>query len=98
MAFSPDAKFLATGSRDKTIKLWDALSGKELRQLKGHSSNVFGVSWSGDGAYLASAGRDKLVKIWNPHTGECLITLTGHADNARSVEFVRSAPVPLFFL
>jgi WD40 repeat protein len=96
MAFSPDAKFLATGSRDKTIKLWDATSGKELRQLKGHGSNVFGVAWSHDGVYLASASRDKLVKIWNPHNGECLITLTGHTQNAIGVEWVR-AFLPLLF-
>src|SRR5262249_47406582 len=46
IAYSPDGKRLASGSRDKTVRVWDAATGKELLSLKGHSGPVSGVAWS----------------------------------------------------
>src|SRR5271156_1780720 len=54
VAYSPDSKTLASGSQDKTIKLWDVATGKELATLKGNMESVKSVAYSPDGKTLAS--------------------------------------------
>lgn len=65
VAFSPDGKTVATGSFDKTIKLWDAAAQKEVRALDGHAGMVLTVTFTKDGTKLLSGGEDNLVKLWN---------------------------------
>ncbi len=64
LAFSPDGRWLASASYDKTIILWEATTGRARRVLKGHSSLVSSVAFSKDGNVLASAGRDGTLKLW----------------------------------
>lgn len=74
-ALSPDGALLATGGYDSAIKLWNAVSGKELRTLEGHNGAVFELAFRPDGKVLASASGDRTVKLWNVATGERLDTL-----------------------
>jgi WD40 repeat protein len=64
IAFSPDRKTLASGSRDTTIKLWGVASGRDLATLKGHSAAITCVAFSLDGRTLASASDDQTVCLW----------------------------------
>lgn len=87
VVFSPDGKLLATASIDKTVKIWDAETGQEIRTLTGHADWVNAAVFSPDGKILASASRDKTVKLWNVETGELLKTLANHTDWITSVAF-----------
>ncbi|MBC1235791.1 eIF2A-related protein [Nostoc sp. 2RC] len=92
IAFSPDGQLLASGSRDRTVKLWRP-NGTLLQTLKGHNDAITAVSFSPDGKTLASASLDKTVQIWrqNPITGEFYPqpykTVKTHGDWVYSVNF-----------
>ena len=72
IAFSPDSKYLATGSVDTTIRLWDASTGDLVRVLEGHSAEVGGLAFSPEAKFLLSSGEDGMLIIWDVTTGELL--------------------------
>jgi WD40 repeat protein len=65
VALSPDGRYLASGSDDNTVKLWNLESNDETATLKEHSHYVFCVTFSSDGKSLASGSGDKTVKLWS---------------------------------
>jgi hypothetical protein len=87
IAYSPDGKRLATASIDKTAKVWDAATGKELLTLRGHTLDVMGIAFSPDGTRLATSSHDKTAKVWDAATGQEVLTLRGHTDFVTGVAF-----------
>jgi WD40 repeat protein len=78
---------VASGSRDKTLKIWSAKTGI---QKSTHSHDLSSVAWNKDGSKLATGGWDKAVRIWtvgSAGTFKCEWTLSGHNDPVRSVCF-----------
>jgi WD40 repeat protein len=62
------------------VKVWDAITGKELLDLRGHAEAVHDVAISGDGKRIVSGSYDRTVKVWDAQTGKEALTLQGHWD------------------
>ncbi len=86
VAFGPVGTFVVTGSFDKTLKLWDAKTGKETKTLTGHQGLVLSVSASTDGSLVASGGADNKAKLWDTKTGQSTRDLN-HPDLVDAVAF-----------
>jgi WD40 repeat protein len=87
VAFRPGGTMLASGSRDRSVRLWDLNTARCVWVLKGHADEVDSVAFSPNGKILASGGRDKTVRFWNPDTRQLLGILNGHQDEVDSVAF-----------
>lgn len=87
LAFSPDGRFLASGSWDHTIKVWDVNTGNLLQTLQGHQDLVLSIAFSPNGLLLASGSADKTIKLWDVNTGEPLQTLTEEGSWVSSLAF-----------
>ncbi|MDV2992565.1 MAG: Tol-Pal system protein TolB [Chroococcidiopsis sp. SAG 2025] len=78
---------LASGSNDKTVKLWDWQTGSCVRSLSGHADFIYGIAFSADGQILASGSTDSSVRLWKVSTGQCFQILQGHTDWVYAVAF-----------
>jgi WD40 repeat protein len=87
VAFSPSNRLIASGSGDRTVKLWDAATGKELRTLEGHQGRVTGVAFSPDGKRLATSSADRTVRVWDTATGKELLSFLGHCGPVTCLAF-----------
>ncbi len=64
LALTPDGQILASGARDRKIKLWDTATGRELITLVGHEDRLHSLAFSPDGTLLASAADDGTIRLW----------------------------------
>src|SRR6266581_2980073 len=87
LAFAPDGSTLASGSWDRTVKLWEVASGRLLQTLSGHRDKVHCVAWSPDGRTVASGSVDKTIWLYDVVQGHSQVALRGHSAAVYSLAF-----------
>ncbi|KAF9550596.1 WD40 repeat-like protein, partial [Agrocybe pediades] len=93
VAISPNGKFVAAGSLDTVVRIWDVDSGVLVERLRGHRDSVYSVAFTPDGKGLVSGSLDKTLKYWDVSqlvTGghqqsACTMNFVGHKDYVLSV-------------
>ena len=97
LAFTPDGRFLISGSLDQTVRVWEMASCKQVFELQGHKRSVAAIALSPNGRIVASAGGSQSypidvedphqIRLWDIATGEQVATLSGHNEDVSSLAF-----------
>jgi WD40 repeat protein len=90
-AFSPDRRLVLLASADRSVRLLEVASGRELRRFVGHAASVWAVAFSPDGRRALSGSLDGTVRLWDVGTGQELRRLDGHAGLVSAVAFAPDA-------
>jgi WD40 repeat protein len=85
--YSHDGAKIVTASYDSCLKIWDAIKGKEIATLSGHSAAVQACDFSPLGTQIVSASSDQTLKLWDVENGVEIIALAGHSNTVDGCAF-----------
>lgn len=85
LGWSPDGRWLASGSYDRRVIIWDAATGQPAHTLLGHEKGIDAVAWSPNSASLASASLGSRIRVWDAAMGQQRGILEGHTMGVRDV-------------
>jgi WD40 repeat protein len=85
--FSADGTQVLTGSYDKTARLWETATGKEIRRFEGHSATVLSAVFSPDGRQVLTGSGDGTARLWETATGKEIRPFKGHSGWVYSAVF-----------
>ena len=85
VAWAPDGIRIASAAEDKTIQIWNALTGNHLLTYTAHETIIKAITWSPDGKSIASAGQDGTIQIWDTLTGNHIFTFQKHSGAVYTV-------------
>lgn len=83
--------FVVTGSRDKTIRIWDCSSGQCLKTLVGHDNWIRSIVFHPNGRHLLSCSDDKTIRAWDLRTGRCVKVVDAHDHFVTSMAWGRAS-------
>lgn len=97
VSWSPDGRYIATGSMDNSVRIWDPKTGKQIgKTLQGHNKWITSLSWeplhllkpkSGNGSRLASSSKDGTIRVWDVDRMLPLYTMSGHKSSVTHVKW-----------
>ncbi|CAO4367966.1 unnamed protein product [Caenorhabditis nigoni] len=87
VVFSPDTRYIASASFDKSVKLWCGRTGKYIASFRGHVGPVYQVAWSADSRLLVSGSADSTLKVFELKTKSLYYDLPGHGDEVFTVDW-----------
>jgi WD40 repeat protein len=87
VAFSPNGRYVATGSVDQTLRIWAVETATELRRFEAHTASVNAVAFAADGRTIASGSSDTTLRLWDAESDEACKVFAGHSGRVLAVEF-----------
>lgn len=87
VGYDRTGSFIVSGSWDRTVRIWDVSTGRELRRFIGHTGLVNSVAWSPDARQVVSASRDGTIRVWDVGATSVPVVPRGHRGNVLGVAF-----------
>lgn len=91
--FHPNSNYIASGSSDMTVRLWDCVTGNQVRLMTGHKAPIYSLAFSVEGRFLASAGADNRVLVWDLAHGHLVAALSSHESTVHCLSFSRDGNI-----